>query len=152
MNAMQSHLAAIESGNVTKTNVIGLRKALNHVARLEAGLSGNRCNATADEVRAAVAALKRLEPLVRGELHASGVRLITSPRWRKRFNAAESAVIASLHGFRLVRFDFIDSYQVTPVYRACGESGSFLFRNIPWQTAHYGGHESGPEVVTESGS
>lgn len=149
--AMARHLAAIQSGNVTKTNVIGLRKAINHVARLEAGLSGNRSKATGAEVREALDALARLEPLVRGDLHESGVRLISSARWRKRFSEAERAVIASLEGFRLVRFDWIDSYHVTPVYRACGAAGSFLFRNVPWQTALYvADAESGPEVVREA--
>lgn len=148
VTAVQRHIAAIQSGNVTKTNVIGLRKALNHIARLEEGWSGNRSNATPEEVAEAVAALAAREPLVRGDLHASGVRIVTSPRWWRRFNQRQHEVIRTLHGFRLVRFDYVDSTHVTPVFRAVGETGDFLFRNVPWQTVAFGGEgESGPQVV-----
>lgn len=82
--AMGRHMAAIASGNVTKTNVIGLRKAVNHVERLAKGWSGNRCAATPSEVAAALEALGAKTPIVRGELHASGVRLLTDRRYRKR--------------------------------------------------------------------
>jgi hypothetical protein len=53
-------------------------------------------------------------------------------------------VIATLHGFRLVRFDRIgrNGENCVPVYRAVGKSGSFLFRNVAWQA---GG--DGPELV-----
>lgn len=148
MSAMQKHLDAIAAGSVTATNVIGLRKAANHVARLRAGWSGNRSSATQAEVDAAFDALAKYEPVVRGDLHASGVRLLTNKRWAKRFDAAQTDVIRTLHGFRLVRFDLIDAAHVTPVYRACGETGSFLFRNIPWQTVSFRPDlQSGPTVL-----
>ncbi len=148
--AMQRHLAAIEAGEVTSTNVIGLRKAANHVARIRAGWSGNRSNATPGEVDRAMAELANKEPLVRGDLHASGVRVLANRRWAKRFNAEQQAVIDTLMGFRLVRFDHIDDTHVTPVYRAVGALGSFLFRNVPWQAVAYGRGdiESGPVVVS----
>ncbi len=150
--ATERHLNAIASGQVTSTNVIGIRKILNHVARLRGGWSGNRSNATPAEADALVAPLSEREPLVRGELHASGVRILTAKRWTKRFGEKESAVIATLQGFRLVRFDWTDDTHATPVFRAVGSAGSFLFRNVPWQTVAYGNGdlESGPTVVAES--
>lgn len=149
MTAMQRHLDAIRAGEVTKTNVIGLRKAVNHVARLERGWSGNRSAATGGEVREALDALAKLEPRVAGELVDSGKKLLQSPRYRKRLSAVAD-IVASLDGFRLVRFDWIDATHVIPVYRATSPRGSFLFRNIPWQTAYYQGAESGPVLVGES--
>lgn len=149
MTAMQRHLAAIESGNVTKTNVIGIRKAVNHVERLRRGWSGNRSNATADEVRAVLDALEARKPIVRGELHASGVRLITDKRYRKRLEPVADKV-AALQGFSLVGYQEIDRCHFVPVYMAWGNAGTFRFYSIPWQTAHYAGLEGGPHIL-ESG-
>ena len=150
--AMDRHLAAIIAGQGEKTNIIGLRKAFNHIGRVMAGWSGNRSNATLEETNAARTYLTQYEPLVRGSLHESGVRVLTNKRWAKRFNAEQRAVIETLHGFRLVRFDPIDDdgLQFVPVYRAVGEAGSFLFRNVAWQAAAYGNGDiaSGPVVIT----
>lgn len=151
MNAMQRHLAAIESGNVTKTNVIGLRKALNHVSRLQSGWSGNRCAATFEEVDSAMAALAKHKPIVRGELHASGVKLLTDKRYRKRLEPVADKV-AALQGFSLVGFEEVERNKFAPVYMAWGNAGTFRFYSIPWQTALYSGLEGGPHVLPESGS
>jgi hypothetical protein len=141
----QKHLSAITAGEVTKSNVIGIRKAMNHVARLRAGWSGNRSNATALDVSRMVEALRMVEPrVVDGALCASGLKLLQSPRYAKRL-APVADIIAALDTFRLVRFDPIgDGLHVIPIYRATATDGrSFLFRNIPWQS---GGN--GPEIVT----
>jgi hypothetical protein len=151
MNAMQRHLADIESGNVTKTNVIGLRKALNHVTRLARGWSGNRCAATADEVRAALDALERHKPLVRGDLHASGVRLLTDKRYRKRLEPVADKV-AALHGFRLVGYQETADCQHAAIFEAVGTAGAFRFYSIPWQTALYSDLDGGPHILTECGA
>lgn len=146
-SAMSRHLEAIESGMVTKTNVIGLRKALNHVARLRRGWSGNNSKATAQDVQQALEALERCVPIVRGELHASGVRLITSPRYRKRL-ACVAGQIAALQGFSLVGFEEYHDCQHVPVYRAWGSGGTFDFYNVPWQAAMAYGLESGPVILS----
>lgn len=147
LSAMQRHLAAIESGNVTKTNVIGIRKGLNHVTRLARGWSGNRSSATADEVRACLDALERCKPLVRGELHASGVRLLTDKRYRKRLEPVADKV-AALHGFRLVGYQETADCQFTPIYEAVGTAGAFRFYSVPWQTAAYcDGLDGGPHIL-----
>lgn len=146
MNAMQKHLAAIKAGQVTKTNVIGLRKAVNHVERLRQGWSGNRCAATAEQVAEAMEALEARKPIVRGELHASGVRLITDKRYRKRLEPV-AAQIAGLQGFSLVGFHEITRTHSVPIYLAWGNRGSFRFYAIPWQTAFAFGLESGPQLL-----
>lgn len=145
--AMQRHLDAIASGQVTATNIIGIRKAANHVARIQNGWSGSRSNATPGEVAAAFAALAKCEPLVRGDLHASGVRTVANKRYAKRWTPDQAQVIATLHGFRLVGFEMLGDSHHVPVFRAVGESGSFLFRNVPWQSADALGEKSGPVVV-----
>lgn len=157
MSAMQKHLDAIASGTVTKTNVIGIRKAINHIERLNAGWSGNRSAATVDEVFAVEQALAEQRPRVGGELHDTGVKLLQSPRYRKRWQPWQSEAIAAIDHFRLVAYDRIGSrgqYSV-PVYAVWakippkgdaldgGSYEAFRFRNIPWQS---GG--DGPEVVS----
>lgn len=156
MSTFRKHLAAIKSGNVTKTNVIGICKAINAADRRAAGwsVSSTAPNTTGAEVRELLAELDAREPLVRGDLHASGVRILTAPRWRKRLESV-APIIDTLHGFRLVRFDYVrraspysggtgESESIQPVYRACGSAGSFLFMNVPWQA---GG--DGPEILED---
>lgn len=144
---MANHLADIESGNVTKTNLIGLRKALGAEYKATHWGWNNRLKLQGEALREAMAALHTRKPLVRGELHESGVRLVTSPRWRKRF-ADVQHVIDTLHGFRLSHFEDMGRGHFVPVFQAVGESGSFYFRNPPWQLAMVLGIESGPEVIT----
>lgn len=151
MKTAERHMAAIQSGEVTKTNVIGIRKAVNHAARLRAGWSA-RSAVTIPEANALETALEHHEPRVVGELHESGLAVLRSPRWRKRWNEKQAGIIERLDHFKLARFDRIGSRgaHAVPVYRAVDVTGqSFLFRNVPWQTAYYSGEESGPVVVEE---
>lgn len=144
----KKHMDAIKSGNVTASNIIGLKKAINAAERRKHGYSVGMSSpqATAAEIEAANYAIRLLEPFVIGELAESGKRLLQSKRYAKRLEPV-AAVVADLRSFRLVRFDWIDSTHVVPVYRAMSTRGSFLFRNIPWQTAFYQGLESGPIVL-----
>lgn len=142
MSAIQNHMDALRSGMITKTNVIGMRKAINHVARITRGWSGNRSKATAIQVRALLDLLDKSRPIVKGELHDSGLKLLQSKRYAKRMDGAHVERIAY---FRLIRFDMIGDrgQYAVPVYQAIREDGSaFCFRNIPWQS---GG--DGPEFV-----
>lgn len=143
------HLAAIRSGLVSKTNVIGIRKACNAANRRAAGYSVS-CTApkvTASEVWAALDLIRELRPRVDAALHASGAAILNSKRYAKRWGAHERAVIAGLSHFELAGFDCLPSpndLQVSPVYRAVAKDGaSFRFWNIAWQS---GG--DGPEVIT----
>lgn len=137
------HMKAILSGKVEKTNVIGLRKAFNHQARIDYGLSGNRCNVTGDEVQALENALATQKPVVKGELHDSGVKLLRNRRYKNRWSEFQAEVIANLDHFRLIGFDWIDNFHSVPVYKAVARDGrAFKFRNIAWQA---GG--DGPETL-----
>lgn len=138
------HLAAIQSGRVTKSNVIGLRKAINADARRDMRLSVSSvapklCGA---ELAATLDALASNPPTVTGELHDSGLKLLRSPRYRKRLESVRDLIDAPHVRFDLVRFEHIDSLHVVPVYRLVTFGGSFTFRNVPWQS---GG--DGPEVL-----
>lgn len=157
----QKHLDAIASGTVTKTNIIGIRKAINHVERLRAGWSGNRSSVTPAEADAMEKALGEVRPVVAGELHESGLKVLRSPRYAKRWKPWQREAIDALDHFRLIRFDRIGRHgeHAVPVYEVWAkippkgdalDSGSyqaFSFRNIPWQSAMHMGEESGPVVV-----
>ena len=139
----QKHIDAIASGSVTKTNIIGLRKALNAEGRRRAGLSvSTTCpKVSGDDIYLALAMIDRDRPKVVGELHDSGIKLLQSKRYAKRL-ADYADVIEWPSHFELCGFDQVSRYSV-PVYRLVGQNGgSFKFRNIPWQS---GGN--GPEIV-----
>lgn len=141
------HLAAIHAARVDKGNMIGIRKILAHVDRLRHGYSGNRSNATPADADALETALEACRPLVAGELHSTGLKLLRDPRYAKTFNEEEHCVIESPAAkFQLVRFDRVHIPRglnaIVPVYRVSDDRGRyFFFRNIAWQS---GGR--GPEV------
>lgn len=145
--AIARHLADITNGNVSKTNVIGIRKALNAAWKREhwRWKQGPRV----EDVAALHNALADHEPRVCYGLHDTGVALLRSPRYRKRLESVRH-IIDGLHMFRLVRFDEVGRGTHVPVYRAVSYDGeSFLFRNIAWQTASSLGVESGPTLESE---
>jgi len=139
------HLADIKARKVTKTNVIGLRKAINANERRVRGYStGATCpKTTAAEVAELEAALRKFKPRVVGPLHETGLKLLSSPRYKKRL-ASVAKIIAHLESFHLIGFDRIGDHglNVTPLYEARGAGKAFTFRNIPWQA---GGN--GPQLV-----
>lgn len=145
--AFQKHLAAIEAGEVTKSNIIGIRKVLNAYVRRSLGysVSWTQPEISSDEITATEWKLDLIRPRVIGELHESGVKLLRSPRYRKRFNEKQAGIIERLDHFKLLRFDYIGErgMHTVPVYLAVSSTGeSFAFRNIAWQS---GG--DGPEIV-----
>ena len=142
----EKHLAAIKAGVITKSNVIGLRKALNQTARHDAGwsVSRNATILTAEQCEALFDALAEHKPIVSGELHESGVKQLTARRYRNQLKAYAD-VTADIQRFRLIGFEAIGrcgEYYV-PVYQAENTAGARMpFINIPWQS---GGR--GPEIV-----
>lgn len=157
MGTFKKHLAAVKSGEITKSNVIGIRKALNEYDLRAYSRSAGSSTApqwTLEEVNLMEHALELHKPLVTGKLHASGLVLLRSPRYRKRL-ASVAEILGSLDHFRLVRFDPIGSGRVNkwiPVYQAIARDGRrFTFRNVPWQTAFcYSDVESGPTIEPEN--
>lgn len=147
MLVFDKHMAAINSGVVTKTNVIGIRKLLSAADRRRRGLSLSvTCpNFHDGDDRALQNALKDKLPKVNDDLHESGKKLLQSKRYAKRWSPGQAAVIADLAEFRLVRFDWAGQFETpTPVYEVRAHSGgAFRFINVPWQN---GG--DGPEVTT----
>jgi hypothetical protein len=153
MGTFEKHLAAVRAGEITKSNVIGIRKALNAYER-KARRYSNGCTApdwTGQEVNLIEHTIDLHKPLVTGELHTGGLALLRSPRYRKRLEKV-AGIIAALDHFRLVRFDYIGNSGLhrTPVYQAIARDGRrFTFRNIPWQSAFAMGLESGPTIEPE---
>lgn len=155
MSTYKKHMAAIMAGTVTKSNVIGIRKAINARWRIDRNYSGSMTAPvwSRPDLNALERTLEAKEPRVDRTLHENGLAILRSPRWRSRFNEKQAGIIERLDCFRLVRFDRIghEGSHCVPVYRAQDVTGqSFLFRNIPWQSAVYGGMESGPTVVEEN--
>lgn len=143
MNAFDKHIAAIKSGEVTKTNVIGMRKTLNAADRRYNGWSvgSTAPNVPQTKINAALAALEINPPRVVGDLHDSGVKLLNSPRYRQRL-AHVKPIIDSLASFHLFGFAEVGDIYV-PIYIARARDGrEFKFINIPWQS---GGN--GPELI-----
>jgi len=146
-SAIENHIAAIRSGEVTKTNVIGLRNAFNAAERASYGYStGRTVPATGAEQELILQdLLPEFRPLVKGDLHDTGKVLLQNKRYRKQL-ASVSDIVADLDHFRLVGYDFEGNRVMLafPVYRACDTKGrSFPFRVIPWQA---GGN--GPEILS----
>lgn len=148
ITTLERHLAAVESGVVTKTNVTGIKMLLNAAWRADRGYS-SRLKVSSDDVRPIVEAIDRVRPIVAGELVESGRKLLQSKRWRGRFTDRQREIIAADDlQFRLLRYDDVGQGNATniPVYMAESSIGCFAFRNIPWQTAFYCGFESGPTL------
>ena len=139
----QRHLQALEAGRIEKTNVIGLRKALNNDARRDAGLSHAASGLSGWEVLTLHDRIVENPPRVVGELHDSGVKLLRNKRYAKKFGQRERAVIDQLDHFELTGFYQFHRLYYVPCYRAVATDGSsFTFYNIPWQS---GG--SGPVII-----
>jgi len=146
--AFQAHLDAISAGEVTKTNVIGLRKAVTLTAKADDGrwgmTPGELKRIAGVDVEAAMDALRDKRPRVTGELHDSGLRQLQSKRYRRQL-ASVAGIIADIQSFHLIGFEMIGERGVyaTPIYEARDSAcRAFAFINIPWQS---GGR--GPEIV-----
>ena len=145
--AFQAHLDAIAAGEVTKTNVIGLRKLMTLAAKYDNGWSltkSERKRLDAADINEADDALHRVRPRVTGDLHDSGLAQLRSKRYRKQL-ASVADIIADLQSFHLIGFEMIGERGVyaTPIYEARdSKCRAFAFINIPWQA---GGR--GPEVT-----
>lgn len=147
LKSIARHLAAVQSGKVDKTNIIGIRKAINELERAR-----DNTAEMIDVVFELEQAIVEQRPTVAGALHESGLKVLRNQRYAKRWTARQQLTIANLDHFELIRFDRLGAnwrYSV-PVYRVVSRSGgSFAFRNIPWQTAWTAGLDDGPRVVAE---
>lgn len=146
LKSIARHMAAVQSGVVEKTNVIGIRKAINSMEQ------GRETDTTTQAIFQLEQAIAERRPTVAGALHDSGLKVLRNPRYAKRWTQRQQLTISNLDHFELLRFDRIGRgfrYSV-PVYRAVSRSGgSFAFRNIPWQTAWTMNLDDGPRVVPE---
>jgi hypothetical protein len=138
------HLTAINSGRVTRSNVIGMRNLINAAEKSADGWHIRNAPSLEqiDELEKAIAAV-HVEVI--GELHDSGLVLLRNKRHAKLWNDTERAIIEKADHFRLTGFDRIGPREIhaVPVYRLYGAGlQSFTFRNIPWQS---GGN--GPEIL-----
>lgn len=151
LKAIARHLAAVTAGRVEKKNIIGIRKIIN---AMEIGKLRREPNEPEliDAIFRLEEAIAERRPLVVGELHESGLKVLRNPRYAKRWTERQLQIIACADRFELLRFDRIGRWQSVPVYRVVSHDGeSFAFRNIPWQSAWTLGELDGPRVVSEQG-
>lgn len=145
--AFERHLAAVRAGEVTRSNIIGMRKGFNAWDK-----DDRRATWSTEQADELTQAIWNGHPRAVGELHEGGLKVLRNPRYAKRWNDRQRAIINyPLVTFRLVRFDFLRRGHCVPVFRVTGDEqmGSFTFRNIPWQSAYYLGEEDGPRVVED---
>ena len=153
--AIARHCAAIKAGEVTKTNVIGMRNALN-----ASDLGFLRREADPDLEEQIIAAhdlIVQHRPRVVGDLHDSGIKHLQNPRYRKRWTDWQARAIADIAEFRLIGFEqrrrtFHPIYSVWAKVPPCTGADpfpegviyeAFHFINVPWQS---GGN--GPEIIS----
>ena len=156
IKSAQKYLDAIKRGEVTRGNILGLRKLINASERKARGLPISATSAAVDmdELDTIESAIALHCPLVTGDLHESGLAVLRNPRYKNRLQ--DYVHEADIKNFRLVRFDRIgrSGMNCVPVYQVWAaippkgdamDEGSYLafnFRNIPWQS---GGE--GPEIL-----
>ncbi len=150
MDTIDRHRQAILDGEVTGTNIIGMRKALTLAAKGDARWGSLPKYAT-PAWRTRVWELEQVledaqpKPTVKGAWHDSGVKVLRNKRYKSRWTPHQQAIIDELDHFKLIGFERIglSGVYATPMFRAVGHSGlGFAFINIPWQS---GG--KGPEAV-----
>jgi hypothetical protein len=140
--AIEKHLAAIQSGTVGKTNIIGLRKAYNVISRDSRYRSVTEPKVTFEELDDALQLIAVHKPRADAALFESGKVRLTDRRYAKRWTESQRRVIETLSHFTLEGFDEFNRSAI-PVWRAHGSCGaSFRFINPSWQS---GG--DGPEVL-----
>jgi hypothetical protein len=160
--AFKAHKAAIEVGEITKTNVIGIRKLCNGAWRRSRGYSVGMSTplGTLEQADELISLISKHKPKVAGELHETGLKLLQSRRYAKRWTDTQAKEIAAATGFRLVWFKEFGNnggnfYPVYSVWAKVppkgdvmdeGEHEAFYFYNIPWQS---GGN--GPVVCNKWG-
>lgn len=149
---MNKHLKAITvDGAVHSGNVRGLKLALRAERRRREGWSVSSVapKLQGDELAETVAALEKAQPVVTGDLVASGRKVLADRRYAKRLReAGVSEAAADVAAFRLVGFDWIGRDYLATIYRAEGRNGhAFTFYHVPWQAAAYGDIDAGLHVV-----
>ncbi len=151
IKAIARHRAAVEFGAVDKTNVIGIRKAINAM-EIASVRRETVPVAEIDAIFELEQAIVERHPTVTGELHETGLGVLRNPRYAKRWTDAQRATIDGACRFDLIRFDRIghSRWQAVPVYHVIARDGSsFAFRNIAWQSAWALGEQDGPRVQPE---
>jgi hypothetical protein len=82
---MINHLQHIQTGQVTKSNVIGIRKALNALSRPHwASKSATAPKIDWPAMDAILSALDEIQPCVIGDLHDSGLKQLQTKRYAKQ--------------------------------------------------------------------
>lgn len=150
MSTFQKHLAAILAGEVTKSNVIGLKKATIAFERKSAGysISSTAPDWSVTEMQQIARALKANQPTVTGELYETGLKQLRDRRYASRWSEKQQGIIDRLDHFKLVGIISVGRRSYAAVFKAVDVTGqNFCFYNIPWQTAFSEGLLGGPHAI-----
>lgn len=152
MSTFKKHLTAILAGEVTKSNVIGLKKATSAFERKSAGysVSSTAPDWSVAEMQQVARALKANQPAVTGELHETGLKQLRDRRYASQWSEKQQGIIDRLDHFKLIGIISVGRRSYAAVFKAVDVTGqSFCFYNIPWQTAQAEGLLGGPHVIQE---
>ena len=137
--AIQDHIKAILSGNIAKSNVIGIRKILNSEWRQSKGYSVSVTSPkfSREEFAQLGEALERVQPVISGPFHDSGIALLSSKRNRRQTEEFAADIESGILKFRL--FDWVEfGGSHYPVFMVETRKGNFRFYNVPWQSGGNG--------------
>jgi hypothetical protein len=146
MKTFNRHMMAIANKQIERTNIIGMRKMINASLRADQGLSNPRRSTVVpmSYIDSLYRAIYHNCPIVLGELHDSGVKLLQDRRYKSRWTPSQQFTIDRIAKFRLVDWYNVDRFHVVPIFRVIGFDGvPFDFYNVSWQS---GGN--GPKVVS----
>lgn len=138
------HMAAIQSGTITGSTIIGLRKAFN--ADAQRPYNGRTSpDIGPAHIEAYYQAIITHKPHVAGDWLQSGIDQLQSKRYRSRWNPRQAAIIADIAAIRLIDIDWIDAQHCHMIYQAIGTNGDkLIYSTIPWQS---GGNGPNAELV-----
>lgn len=138
LSALQRHMATIKTGEITKTEVIGIRKAMN---AYELDISRHwKSDIDNKELTRCLELLAEVKPLVKGDLHDSGKELLQRKRYRRHLESV-AEIVEDISHFRLVGYEQRGQHvlKAFPVYRCYNHKGkSFPFYVVPWQSGGNG--------------
>lgn len=132
------HLAAIESGQIDRGTLIGIRKLVSSSARAAYGygVGGGQAKAPLEDVESVLSAIMGRKPRAVETLHAGGLAVLANKRNRRKLERVAD-IVPDVVTFQLVDYEVQGRFgeYFVPIWRASTADGRwFDFLNAPWQS------------------
>jgi hypothetical protein len=132
------HLAAIESGQIDRGTLIGIRKLVSSSFRAAYGYSvgSGQAKAPLRDVDAVLDAIMAHKPRAVGTLHTGGLAVLANKRNRRKLEHVAD-IVPDVVMFQLVDYELQGraSEYFVPIWRASTADGrQFDFLSVPWQS------------------